>query len=231
MEDVMRVKTLCSVMIGVAGLALSATAMADDPPPAAAPGAAAAPAGEAPPTTTTTAPPAAMSDSKMRLGLNVVPMPFLGKLKASGGGFSDSTDAAFAVGVMPIFDYAITPNFFIGLGPLYTFNVKGKDDTGDASKELDIMLRVGGGAPVADKVQIYGYLAPGYSIIFPPMGDSFKGLVVGAHAGGMMDLTSSVFVNAEVGYQMGFQKGKLLGADIDYKSNFLQIGLGGGVRL
>ncbi len=194
---------------------------------------AAAPVGSAsgteapPPTATTTAPEAARPDSKMRIALNVVPMPFLGKLKASGGGIDISSDAAFAFGVMPIFDYSINPNFFVGLGPMYTFNVKGKDSTGDAAKEIDIMLRVGGGTPVADKVQVYGYLSPGYSIISPPTGDSAKGFVVGAHAGGMMDVTPTAFVNAELGYQMGFQSV----SGFDFRTSFFQIGLGAGMHL
>jgi hypothetical protein len=183
---------------------------------------------ETPPATATTnAPAAAPSDSKMRIALNVVPMPFLGKISASGGGFSVSNDAAFAFGIMPVFDYAINSTFFVGLGPMYTFNVKGKDAMGDAAKEIDIMLRAGGGAPVADKMSVYGYLSPGYSIVSPPSGDSAKGFVIGAHAGGMMDITPSAFVNAELGYQMGFQSV----SGFDFKTSFFQIGLGAGMHL
>ncbi len=219
----MRMTTCWAVGCASVVLIASVNAMAADP----APGSSASGAETPPPTATTTAPEAAHSDSKMRIALNVVPMPFLGKLKASGGGIDVSTDAAFAFGVMPIFDYALNSNFFVGLGPMYTFNVKGKDGSGDAAKEIDIMLRVGGGAPVADKVQVYGYLSPGYSIISPPQGDSPKGFVVGAHAGGMMDITPSAFVNAELGYQMGFQS--VSGGDL--KTSFFQIGLGGGMHI
>ena len=89
------------------------------------------------------------------------------------------------------------------------------------------MLRVGAGAPVAEKMQVYGYLSPGYSIVSPPQGDSPKGFVIGAHAGGMMDITPSAFVNAELGYQMGFQS--VSGAD--FKTSFFQIGLGAGMHI
>jgi hypothetical protein len=225
----MRVKTLCFGMLGLAGFAISTTAMADEPPETTPP--AAAPTETPPPTATTTAAPMAASGSKMRLGLNVVPMPFLGKIKSNFGGTDTSLDAAVAFGVMPVFDYSITSNFFVGFGPMYTFNVKPKDAMGSAAKELDLMLRVGGGVPVAEKVQIYGYLSPGYSIIWPSMGNKPKGFVAGAHAGGMMDITSSVFVNVEVGYQMGFQKVAFGNADVDSKTNYFQIGLGGGMRL
>ncbi len=219
----MGMRTSWAVAFASVVMIASTNAGAADP----APGSSASGTETPPATATTTAPEAARSESKMRIALDVVPMPFLGKLKASAGGIDISSDAAFAFGVMPIFDYSINSNFFVGIGPMYTFNVKGKDSSGDAAKEIDIMLRVGGGAPVADKVQVYGYLSPGYSIISPPQGDSPKGFVVGAHAGGMMDVTPSAFVNAEVGYQMGFQSV----SGVDLKTSFLQIGLGAGMHI
>ena len=60
-----------------------------------------------------------------------------------------------------------------------------------------------------------------------PRGDSAKGLVVGLHAGAMYDVASNLFLNGQLGYQLGFQKL----SDVDLKSNFLQIGLGVGMRL
>ena len=51
--------------------------------------------------------------------------------------------------------------------------------------------------------------------------------MVGLHAGAMYDVASNLFVNGQVGYQLGFQKL----SDVDLKSNFLQIGLGVGMRL
>jgi hypothetical protein len=235
-EDDMQARKFCSAILGMVSLVgfLSATARADEataPPPEAAPVAdpAAPPAGAAP---AATASAAAASDSKMRVGLDLVPMPF-GTLKFSGGGMSLSSDTSVAFGLFPFFDYLITPNFFVGVAPQYTFNVKGKDDSGSAAKEFDILLRVGGGAPVADKIQVYGYLSPGYSIIMTPSGagPNPKGFVVGAHVGGMLDLTPTLFLNVELGYQVGFQKASEGGVTVDEKSNYAQIGVGGGVRL
>jgi hypothetical protein len=214
----MQVKTICSLMLGAAVMVASLTANAQGTPEA-------APTGE-PAGTTSAAATAGMPNSKMRVGLNLVPMPF-GTLKANVGGADFSADTAFAFGVAAFFDYSITPNIFIGVGPQYILNVKGKDADGSAAKELDLQLRLGGGAPVAEKIQIYGYLSPGYGIIMPPEGDSAKGLMLGIHAGGMMDVSPTVFVAAELGYQLGFQKVN----STDLKSNFFQIGLGGGLRL
>jgi hypothetical protein len=225
-------------MVGLAGLVTSSMAKADDAPATtpAAPPAAGAPADPtaAPPTTAATGTAAAGADqSKMRLGLTLVPAP-LGSLKSA----TTSQDTAFAFGVMPLFDFKVHPNFFVGIAPLYTFNVKPSAQTaGDSSAELDIMLRVGGGLPVADKIQVYGYLSPGYSIVMLPqaakdLGASDpKGFMLGFHAGGMMDVLPNVFVNAEVGYQLGFQSASFMGVSGDSKSNFLQIGLGGGIKL
>jgi hypothetical protein len=228
----MKVRTLCSMMIAMTGLMVFvANARADEPAPAAGEAATlppAAPTEPPPPTATAAGSVGGASDTKMRVALNLVPMPFLGTLKANVPGFgSSSTDAAFAFGVLPIFDYSITSNFFVGFSPLVTLNVKGKDQTGDASKEYDFMLRVGGNLPLADKLQVYGYLNPGYSIISPSQGDSAKGFVVGAHAGAMFDVATNVFLNGELGYQLGFQS--VDGADL--QSRFFQIGLGGGMRI
>jgi Outer membrane protein beta-barrel domain len=128
---------------------------------------------------------------------------------------------------MPTVDFAPHPNFFIGFGPQFTFNIKGKDSDGDAGKMLDLLLRLGGNANVADTIQLYGYAAPGYSIVMPPQGDNSKGFVLGFHGGAMFDLAPKFFMNAELGYQFGYQKIK----EFDYKLNYFQIGVGVGARL
>jgi hypothetical protein len=235
-EDDMQVKTFSAVVFSLMGLVSIAARAEDAPaaPPAGAP-AAAAPTDPtaAPPTAAATASATGAEASKMRLGLTLVPMP-LGSLKGAGG---TSLDTAFAFGVMPIFDYKVHPNFFVGVAPLYIFNVKGKDQMGDSASELDIQLRLGGGAPITDKIGAYGYLSPGYSIGMLPQAakdlgaSNPKGFMLGIHAGAMMDLASNIFVNAELGYQLGFQKASFMNVDGDAKSNFFQIGLGAGIHL
>lgn len=207
------------------------TAMAQEPPAAPPPAMAEPPAAPAP-----AAAPAAAAEgggaataSKMRVGLNVVPMPF-GSVKVGGG--LGSSDTKFAIGAFPFFDYLITPNFFAGVKVQYTFNLNVKDSNSDASKQLDLMIRLGGGGYVADKLQLYGYASPGYSIVMPPSGSNSKpkGFSVGVHAGAMYDITPGAFLNLEVGYQLGFQSVSLFGSSIDYKVNLAQVGLGGGIR-
>jgi hypothetical protein len=171
--------------------------------------------------------PLADQNSKVRVGLNLVPMPF-GTAKLTLGALGTaSNDTAFAFGVMPAVDYTFTPYFFVGFEPQLTFNVKGKNASGDAAKMLDLLLRVGGNAPVADTIELYGYLAPGYSIVMPSAGDNATGFVLGFHGGAIFDLTPKLFLNAELGYQLGYQSIH----DLDFKLNYFQIGVGAGLRL
>jgi len=233
----MRFRELCGPVLLATLSMVGGTALAQEPPAAPPPGAAEPPAAEPP---AAAAPPVMAAEggagaaTKMRVGLNVVPMPF-GTLKASFGGLSGSSDTKFAIGAHAFFDYLFTPNLFGGLGVQYTFNLKSKDqDSGDASKELDIMLRLGGGGYVADKLQLYGYVSPGYSIVMLPSDaggvDNPKGFIVGFHAGAMYDVTPGAFLNLEIGYQLGFQSTSVLGTSVDFKSNLAQIGVGGGIR-
>jgi hypothetical protein len=227
MEADMKVNVFSAMVFGALVLAESAIAMAETPPPAPPPVAPTDPAAMPPPTATasgsaeTTA-----SASKMRLGVMLVPMP-LGSLKTNLGGTDTSTDSAVAFAVMPVFDYLVTPHLFVGVAPSYAFNVKGKDAGGDAASQIDLLLRIGGEYALNDKLQLYGYGSPGYSIVKPSEGDSAKGLVVGLHAGAMMAVSTKLFLNGEVGYQLGFQKI----SDTDFKTNYLQIGVGIGMRI
>jgi hypothetical protein len=215
----MRVQSLCLAILGVAGFITTGTAFAQGTPAATTP-----PPVEAPPAATAAASGATTSTSRMRLAINLVPMPY-GSLSPAS---SPSETTAFAFGVMPAFDYLVHQNFFVGLGPTYTFNVKGSDAP-EASKQFDILLRLGGGAPIAEKLQLFGYLAPGYSIIQVPSGtgDNPKGLTVGAHAGAIYELSQALFLNGTLGYQVGMQK--VMSSDL--KTQYLQVALGVGMRL
>lgn len=165
--------------------------------------------------------------SAMRLGVVLSPMP-AGTFK---GPMGLSTDAKFAFAVMPTFDFGLGQFAFAGLAPQFIFNVKGKNATGDSANELDLRARVGGVAKVADTVRLFGYAAPGYSIIMVPnkaMGaDNPSGFVLGFAAGSTLDLTPSTYLSGEIGYQVGYQAAN----SIDFKTNFFHIGVGVGMRL
>lgn len=174
------------------------------------------------------------ADSKMRVGLTLVPMPF-GRLTTGtvfpGVAVSGSADAEFAFGVLPYFDFAVTRYFFVGLAPQLTFGIKPQNVSGDAAREFDFLVRLGGNAPVADTIQLYGYIAPGYSVVMLPHLDDGTGLVLGFHGGAIFDLSSKLYLNGELGYQFGYQSTSILGQSVDTHTNYFHLGLGVGLRL
>jgi hypothetical protein len=174
-------------------------------------------------------------DSRMRLGLTLVPMPFGSLTLAStiypGVSVSGSVDAKVAFGIMPSFDYLLTRYFFVGVAPQLTFDVKPQNATGDAARELDLLIRLGANAPIADTIQLYGYIAPGYSVVMLPHLDDGTGFCLGFHGGAMFDLTPKAYLAAELGYQFGYQSTSILGQSVDTKTNYFHLGLGAGVHL
>jgi len=141
-----------SMILGLALFALAGSARAQDEAPAPAPAGdpAAAPA-PAPETVAAPAPAPAASDSKMQLGLNLLPMA-LGKMDSG-----TSNDLAFAYGVGLSFGYVVIPGLTVGLAPQAVFHVIGKDapSGSTAAKEYDIMARVAYAYTVAPKFAIY----------------------------------------------------------------------------
>ena len=113
--------------------------------------------------------------------------------------------------------------------------MKPDDGDGDAAKELDLRARIGGIAKVADTIRVFGYAAPGYSIIMLPDEadgiDNPAGFVLGFAAGAAFDLAPSTYLSAEIGYQVGYQSTKFLNNDVDFKTNYLHLGVGLGFRL
>ena len=227
-----------STILGLALFALAGSARAQNeaaPPENAPPAldANGAPVAAAPETVAAPAAAPAASESKMQLGLNLLPMA-LGKMSSTDpfSGASVPGDLAFAYGVGLSFGYAVIPGLTIGVAPQALFNVKGKDANGTASKEYDIMARVAYAYTVAPKFAIYAEVLPGYSVISNASpANAGKGLVLAGGVGATMDVTDQVFLNLGVGYQMGFQKISQSGVNIDEKSKFLRIAVGAGVKL
>jgi hypothetical protein len=185
------------------------------------------------------------AQKRVSLGAQVDLLPY-GKI--SGG--TDSTtideDAAFAYGVAANLDFHLNRFLSIGLSPRMIFNVTTKNqDAGqedsDALKQFDARLRVKGEFPLGQMLDLYGYVAPGYSWILaddnsfgPVHVNDATGLVVAFAAGAAIDLTPSFFLNGEVSYQLGFQQSNAsvgpIDGDFDFKSNYLSVGLGAGAR-
>jgi hypothetical protein len=166
---------------------------------------------------------------RARLSFSVVPAP-LGSVETT---FitNTSTDTAFAFGFRPALDYSFNDYFFVGVSPQLMLNVKGDNYNGDAGKALDLLLRVGGHAPVAERIHLYGFLSPGYSVIYPDVGNNPSGFVLGVTAGGMYALNEKLFASADIGYQLGYQEVTIANADLDFRLRYLLIGLGIGMKL
>jgi opacity protein-like surface antigen len=99
------------------------------------------------------------------------------------------------------------------------------------------MARIAYEYAVIPRLAVYAEFLPGYSIISLPSSVTFlgekppspKGFVLDFGAGAAFDITDQFFVNLGIGYQMGWQNTSGGGGQ-DYKTRFLRIALGGGVK-
>jgi len=221
----MKATTVRSIGLGIIGGLLASSLVKADPAPA-------TQSAEAAPVSTVAATADPPAPGPIRLGLTLVPAPF-GSLRSGPPGGEFWVGSEFAFAVMPVVDLSLAHHLFVGFAPSYTFNVKARGGLPDAESELDLLLRIGAELAATERLQIYGYLSPGYSFMYgmPSGGEGARGPVIGLHGGGRLDLTPAFFVNAEVGYQMGFQTVSTNGADADWYAAFFQIGLGAGVRI
>lgn len=156
-------------------------------------------------------------------GAEVNLMP-VGSVSVSAGGFSASSSTAVAFALQGFFDYEIVPHLYLGVAPQFIFNVKSSDASSSA-EELDLLGRVMGRYPVADKIQLFGYLAPGFSVIFVPDKPSGvsnpTGFVLDFAGGVSYSFTPTLFIAGEIGYQFGFQSAN----GVDFKTQYLHIGV------
>ena len=67
-----------------------------------------------------------------------------------------------------------------------------------------------------------------YAVLTPPKGSNSSGFVLGFHGGAWYDVTSRFFVNAQIGYQFGYQS---VSSNLDLGSNYFLFGLGAGTRI
>ena len=179
---------------------------------------------------------AASAKPKASLGAQIDLLP-TGTLTTDGAGppIDGDYDAAFAFGIGVNFDYDLTPNISIGLAPRVIFNViaDAASDDADSDKEIDLRARVRAHFPIADKLEAFGFLAPGYSIIVLPSDfdiDNPAGLVVAFGAGLSYDVSDKLYLTGEIGYQLGFQSVDVGGQSIDNTTDYLHFGFGAGTR-
>ena len=94
------------------------------------------------------------------------------------------------------------------------------------------MARVAYTLQVVDTIALYAEVLPGFSFILPPAsgGDTASGPVFAFGVGSMMDVTSRAFVSLGAGYQVGFQKLPAMDMNLDLRTKYVRVALGGGVR-
>jgi len=146
------------------------------------------------------------ADAQLSIGGSVGLSP-IGALKSQvSGGPAFSDDAATAFQVNGLLDYRVTPLLSIGFAPGIIFNVK--TSNGDSSgTELDLPLRLALGEPVAPKIRVYGFVSPGYSVLFPPSNSGSghpSGLMVGFGGGVGLRVAPGIMLTGELGYQFRF---------------------------
>jgi hypothetical protein len=144
------------------------------------------------------------------------------------------TDRALAGGLA--LDYACGDVLFLGVGSQYVFWVQDALSEGPAEgSEIDIRARIGASSYLTEAWQLFGYLAPGYSLLVPTRGartpNGPRGLVIAGAVGAAVDLLPALFLSGEIGYQEGFQTGQQEGVTFDHQTRFMQVGLSLGVRI
>lgn len=177
------------------------------------------------------------TSSRMRAQAQFELLP-LGSGDQTLAGASMSRDTALAYGISAGFDYAVLPYLSIGVAPRLVLNVKPKEaaDGTDADKEVDLRARIVGHFPVAPKLEIFGAVSPGYTFVLSSTEgvDAAKGFAIAGSAGVTYDVSPSVFLGAEVGYQRAFTStsitlgGQSMSTDLDL--SYMHVGLGVGTR-
>lgn len=171
----------------------------------------------------------AHADPKIAVGAQLELLP-VGTFHVGTSQQSQDQSAEVAYGVSGSIDYAVHPNLSIGFAPRLALNVIPTDVTdGDAAQQLDLRARVKAHAKVASGVEAYGYLAPGYSMLFNN-DDTASGLAIAFGAGATYDLSPTTYLSGEIGYQAGFQSESILGQTVDIHARYLHLGFGAGAR-
>jgi hypothetical protein len=216
-----------STLIGLTLVALGTWARAED-------GAAMAPAPTAAvvdPFLTAPPPP---PPPRLRIGLAFLPMG-LGKYTSPIGGVPIQGDALLAYGASVSASYRILAGLSVGVAPQIISNVDYKVNPSALGatppvREIDLMGRLAYTFPIVETIGLYVEALPGYSLLSQPGGTSAKGFVVALGGGADMDLTNRIFATFGAGYQLGFQTLPVAGQQVNTRTRYVRVALGGGVR-
>jgi hypothetical protein len=180
------------------------------------------------------APPAVEPQRKLVFGAAFLPMA-VGKFKFSDSFTSTSTqDAFFAYGIGVSASYEVQPNLYVGFAPQVIANVQAKPNDIAYAKpmnEADLFIRVAYAHRLVDTISVYAEALPGYSLILPSDDSAIsKGLVVAFGVGCQVDMTDRVFVDVGAGYQVGLQSQPEGIHQLELRTQYVRVALGGGMR-
>jgi hypothetical protein len=131
----------------------------------------------------------------------------------------------------------VTPNLSVEFAPRYAFGMKAEGDDEDWG-QIDLAVRLTGHLPLQrDKSEVFGFVAPGYSMIFLPKVnfrdleiDDPTGPVLGFGAGAAYTLWPTLELVGDVGYSWGFQSTTVRfegeTSDADLRTRILHVGVG-----
>jgi hypothetical protein len=135
-------------------------------------------------------------------------------------------------------DYACGDVLFLGIGSQYVYWLHDSLADGPAAgSETDLHARIGANSRLTESWHLFGYLAPGYSVLVSPTtglprSTNPRGLVVAGSVGTAVDLHPALYFTLELGYQEGFQVDRVdTGPPVDHSTRFVHVGMGLGLRL
>jgi hypothetical protein len=147
-----------------------------------------------------------------------------------GTDFGISGDLEVSGGVGAFLDFKLGPYFSLGFVPEVLFNVKPTQAVFGigTGTELDLQARATGWLPTSRGIDVYGYLAPGYSVVFlsdkPPGQNNLQGIVLGIGGGVAIHVGRRGFVPIEARYNFGFQtESPNNGNDFDFHLRSFQL--------
>jgi len=171
------------------------------------------------------------ADSKLWIGAGVGLSP-AGTLKVKVANEEQSADTVTGYQINGLIDIRVAPHVSIGFAPGILFNIKSSGDTTSAT-ELDLPVRLTLDSVVAPKIRMYGFVSPGYTILFPPSdGDGNNvlghpsGFMVGFGGGIGIRVAPKVIVTGELGYQFRFASNTVQNVDFSIDVNYLTLALG-----
>jgi hypothetical protein len=133
------------------------------------------------------------------------------------------TDSAYGIGFTV--DRDVVPGISIGIAPRLILGVTGEGGT-DSATQYDLRLRARAHTAFDTATRGYAFIAPGWSIIdIPDTDETSTGLVVALGVGVTRDVSPTMFVGGELGYQLGKQEVNIGGEDVEVSTSFLHVGV------